>query len=193
MLHRLLHLCLAIIATILLAGEALACPHHAEATQQVSNRLSDAASQREGGATATAGDRIDSSAAETVTVPDARPARAATPNPAERARTASHHASDVASPHGHHGCCGFFGCSHAKACVGGCCAAAQVFVGAGGRPEERRLAYAPPQRPAISIVAFVKRPMPPDLDRDRRRWREAEAQRAALREPRLAQVVRLTI
>lgn len=190
MLHRLLQLCLVAIATMLVVGDALACPHHTAAPQQISAGASDASTERE----AEAGQEISTVTSATLSPHEMAATKALTPSrPRDGSWVASALVSDVAKPADRHNCCGTSGCTHAGVCAGACCTSAQMILGAGGPPQERKIAFCPPRRPAMATAALATRPLPTDGDRDRRRWRDAEAMRSLLREPRLAQVVRLTI
>jgi hypothetical protein len=185
MLHRLLQLCLVAIATILLAGEVSACPHHAGASQQVSDGASGAIIEP----------IAPTRQAAEVAVPAPPRAHltdlAHAHNPHDGKRTASQHASELTDSHNR--CCGVAGCGHFEACAGACCAAAPTLLGAGGQPQERKVAFHPFQRSVMAIIVPATRPLPADGDGDQRRWRDAEALRKTLHQPRLARVVRLTI
>ena len=189
MLRQLLQLCFVVIATMFLASELLACPHHAAEPQQVSDGTINVSLERR----AEAEHKVEAGVSNMVSSDQAGMSQPLTTNPADLMWAATVTASGSAEPNSNHGCCGTSGCTHTGACAGSCCAATQSLVGAGGRLQERKLTFIAPHRPAMATFSLVSGPLPADGDRDRRRSRDAKAVRSLLPEPRLAQVVRLTI
>lgn len=189
MLHRLLQLCLVFIAAIFLAGDLWACPNHAAVPQHLADGTGEAAGKLEPVLELEAIAAISAGRASH----EAEPPSTKVAPPAGPALTAIVKVSGGARPAGHHECCGTSGCTHTGACAGGCCTSGHVSVGTGGRQQERKLTFIPPHRPAMAMMSLVMGPTLADGDRDRRRWRDAEAMMSLLREPRLQRVVRLTI